>query len=153
MRYRALLFLPVLALLAVACTAESEPGAVHVLTADTEVNGVLQRYLDRGIDRAERDGAAAVVILIDTPGGAIDSMREIVGSQPAGGLNAAEPPCGAVNGEPLRGATRERARGRLRRRPGVLPSRARSPNREGRRRRTGRRPPYARPPRSGRPTR
>lgn len=79
MRHRALLLLAALTLLAAACTAESAPGAVHVLTADTEVNGVLQRYIDRGIDRAERDGAALVVILIDTPGGAIDSMREIVG--------------------------------------------------------------------------
>ena len=67
-----------LALAAGACTAESDPGAVHVLTADTTVNGVLERYLDRGIDRAERDGGAAVVILIDTPGGAITSMRAIV---------------------------------------------------------------------------
>ncbi|HJM76627.1 MAG TPA: ATP-dependent Clp protease proteolytic subunit [Dehalococcoidia bacterium] len=79
MRRRALLLLPALALLAAACTAQSDRGAVHVLTADSAVNGVLQRYIDRGIDRAERDEAAVVVILIDTPGGAIDSMREIVG--------------------------------------------------------------------------
>ena len=79
MRRRALLLLPVLALLAAACTAQSAPGAVHVLTADAAVNGVLQRYIDRGIDRAERDQAAVVVILINTPGGDIDSMREIVG--------------------------------------------------------------------------
>ncbi len=51
---------------------------MHVLTVDTEVNGVLQRYIDRGIGRAERDQAAAVVLLIDTPGGRIDSMRDIV---------------------------------------------------------------------------
>ena len=67
-----------LAALATACSVEAPPGAVHVLTVDTEVNGVLQRYIDRGIDRAERDGAAAVVLLIDTPGGRIDSMRDIV---------------------------------------------------------------------------
>ena len=73
--YLALLF----AALAAGCRAESAPGAVHVLTADTEVNGVLERYLDRGIDRGERDEAAAVLILIDTPGGRIDSMRTIVG--------------------------------------------------------------------------
>jgi membrane-bound serine protease (ClpP class) len=79
MRRRALLLLSALALLVAACTAESDPGAVHVLTADAGVNGVLQRYIDRGIDRAERDEAAAVVILIDTSGGAIDSMRAIVG--------------------------------------------------------------------------
>ncbi len=79
MRRRALPLIAALALLAVACTAVSAPGAVHVLTMDAEVNGVLQRYIDRGIDRAERDEATVVVILIDTPGGAIDAMREIVG--------------------------------------------------------------------------
>lgn len=62
-----------------ACTQASDPGAVHVLTADGVVNGVLQRYIDRGIDRAERDEAAAVVLLVDTPGGEIGAMRDIVG--------------------------------------------------------------------------
>ena len=62
-----------------ACTQTSDPGAVHVLTADGVVNGVLHRYIDRGIDRAERDEAAAVVLLVNTPGGEIGAMRDIVG--------------------------------------------------------------------------
>ncbi|MDP6606416.1 MAG: nitroreductase/quinone reductase family protein [Dehalococcoidia bacterium] len=74
----ALAALSALALVVAACAAESDPGAVHVLTADAEVNGVLQRYIDRGIDRAERDDGSAVVLLIDTPGGSIDAMRDIV---------------------------------------------------------------------------
>ena len=60
------------------CVEPAPPGAVHVLRADAMVNGVLERYIDRGIDRAEREQAAAVVVLIDTPGGAIDAMRGIV---------------------------------------------------------------------------
>ncbi len=77
---RAIVALGLLAAVAatVACAAEAPPGAVHVLTADTTVNGVLLRYIDRGIDRAERDEAAAVVVLIDTPGGEIGAMRGIV---------------------------------------------------------------------------
>ena len=75
----ALVVLALLAAVTVACAAEASPGAVHVLTADTTVNGVLERYIDRGIDRAERDQAAAVVVLIDTPGGEIGAMRGIVG--------------------------------------------------------------------------
>ncbi len=78
-RSRAVLVLAAFALLAAACTAQSDPGAIHVLTADGSVNGVLARYIDRGIDRAERDEATAVVVLIDTPGGASDAMRKIVG--------------------------------------------------------------------------
>jgi membrane-bound serine protease (ClpP class) len=53
-------------------------GAVHILTADAEVNPVLERYIDRGVDEAERTGAKAVVIQLDTPGGLSSSMEHIV---------------------------------------------------------------------------
>ena len=65
--------------LAIACAPDDTPLAVHVLTADTEVNGVLERYIERGIEHAEENQALAVVIRIDTPGGSIDSMKRIVG--------------------------------------------------------------------------
>lgn len=55
-----------------------ERGAIHVLTADAEVNPVLARYIDRGIDEAERTDARAVVIKLDTPGGLSTSMEDIV---------------------------------------------------------------------------
>jgi membrane-bound serine protease (ClpP class) len=54
------------------------PGSVHVLTTDGVVNPVMERYLDRGISAAEDDQAAAVVIRIDTPGGLVTSMDDIV---------------------------------------------------------------------------
>jgi len=65
--------------LALACAPDDTPLAVHVLSADTDVNGVLERYIARGIDHAEDNDALAVVIRIDTPGGSIDSMKRIVG--------------------------------------------------------------------------
>jgi membrane-bound serine protease (ClpP class) len=65
--------------LAIACAPDDTPLAVHVLTADSEVNGVLERYIERGIEHAEENQAVAVVIRIDTPGGSIDSMKRIVG--------------------------------------------------------------------------
>ena len=43
--------------------------AVHILTADAVVNPVLEGYIDRGIDQAERTAAKAVVIKLDTTGG------------------------------------------------------------------------------------
>jgi membrane-bound serine protease (ClpP class) len=54
------------------------PNAVHVLTADDAVGPVMERYLDRGIDAAENEDAQAVVIRLDTPGGLITSMNDIV---------------------------------------------------------------------------
>jgi membrane-bound serine protease (ClpP class) len=62
-----------------ACDEFDAPeGSVHVLTAEGVVNPVMERYLDRGIDRAEDTGAAAVVIRLDTPGGLSSSMEEII---------------------------------------------------------------------------
>jgi membrane-bound serine protease (ClpP class) len=57
---------------------DAPPGAVHVLTAKGVVNPVMERYLDRGIDAAEDKEAAVVVIRLDTPGGLVSSMTEIV---------------------------------------------------------------------------
>ncbi len=65
--------------LASACAASIDvEGAVHVLKADGEVDPVMERYIDRGIDEAERTHARAVIIRIDTPGGLDSSMRSIV---------------------------------------------------------------------------
>ncbi len=71
--------LAVFALGAVACTADAPPGAIHVLKADGAVNGVFERYVERGIEQAERAGAVAVIIEVDTPGGEIGAMRRAVG--------------------------------------------------------------------------
>jgi membrane-bound serine protease (ClpP class) len=38
----------------------------------------MERYLDRGIDSAEDDDASAVVIQLNTPGGLVSSMEDIV---------------------------------------------------------------------------
>ena len=64
---------------AAACAPSiSKRGAVHILTADSDVNPVMQRYIDRGIDDAERTDARAVVVRLDTPGGLSSSMEKIV---------------------------------------------------------------------------
>lgn len=57
---------------------DTPPGAVHVLTTDGDVNPVMERYIDRGIDAAEDEDAAAVVIRLDTPGGLLSSMDDII---------------------------------------------------------------------------
>jgi membrane-bound serine protease (ClpP class) len=49
-----------------------------VLTATGVVDNVMAGYLSDGVSGAAADGAAAVVIELDTPGGSLDSMRTIV---------------------------------------------------------------------------
>ena len=51
---------------------------VYVLPTSGVVDQVMAGYLRDGIARAERDGAAAVVVELDTPGGALSSTHEIV---------------------------------------------------------------------------
>jgi membrane-bound serine protease (ClpP class) len=72
------ILLGLLVLAAAACGPGGEPGAVHILTTDGDVNPVMERYIDRGIDNAEKHQATAVVIRIDTPGGLSTSMEGIV---------------------------------------------------------------------------
>ncbi len=74
-----LLGLAAVALAMAACGRSfDQKGAVHLLTVDGVINPVTSRYIDAGIDAAEDAGAVAVVIRLDTPGGLVDSMRDIV---------------------------------------------------------------------------
>jgi membrane-bound serine protease (ClpP class) len=72
------LFLVLLGLLGNACSTKKAPDQVHVLTWKGIVNPVMERYIDRGIDTAERSEARAVVIRLDTPGGLDGAMRDII---------------------------------------------------------------------------
>jgi membrane-bound serine protease (ClpP class) len=56
----------------------SDPGAVVVLPTTGVVDQVMAGYVGEGINRAAADRAAALVIRLDTPGGSLESMREIV---------------------------------------------------------------------------
>jgi membrane-bound serine protease (ClpP class) len=66
--------------LAAAPIAAAGDRQVIVLPARGIVDHVLAGYLADGIDRAERDGAAAVVIELNTPGGDLQSTNDIVGA-------------------------------------------------------------------------
>ena len=68
-----------LAAVGAACGVDDTGDALHVVTIDRQVDAILERYIDRAIDHAEDTNARAVLLRIDTPGGAIDAMREIVG--------------------------------------------------------------------------
>ena len=67
-----------LGVVALSCSSTREPGQVHVLTWDGTVNPVMERYIDRGIDSAEKSDALAVVLQLDTPGGLSSAMRDVI---------------------------------------------------------------------------
>ncbi len=51
---------------------------VDVLTTDGPITPILSGYVGRGIQAAEQDGADLLVIRLDTPGGSVNVMGDIV---------------------------------------------------------------------------
>jgi membrane-bound serine protease (ClpP class) len=61
-----------------ACGSGREPDRVHILTWKGDVNPIMERYIDRGIDTAEKSQARAIVLRLDTPGGLDSAMRDVI---------------------------------------------------------------------------
>jgi len=51
---------------------------VDLITVDAAITPVVAEYINKSIDEASKANAEAVIIQLDTPGGLVDSMREIV---------------------------------------------------------------------------
>ena len=64
-------------LVATASIARGAQPQVVLLTATGTVDGVLATYLEEGIAQAVADGAAAVVVELNTPGGSLDATQRI----------------------------------------------------------------------------
>ena len=61
------------------CPPNSWAAHVNVIELDNEIiSPVTQQYITEAITRAETDGAACLVLLLDTPGGLLESTRGIV---------------------------------------------------------------------------
>ena len=58
--------------------AADETPRVAVLPTSGVVDAIMAGYLEDGIAKAHHDGADAVVITLNTPGGALDQTRRIV---------------------------------------------------------------------------
>ncbi|VAW31146.1 hypothetical protein MNBD_CHLOROFLEXI01-331, partial [hydrothermal vent metagenome] len=58
--------------------ARAQSSNVAVLEIDGVVSPVMLAYFERGLAEAVDDGADAVLIILDTPGGAVDTTLEIV---------------------------------------------------------------------------
>jgi membrane-bound serine protease (ClpP class) len=76
--FLALLVIPVAAGLGGSLIAAAIPTTVEVLTVDGTIVPVIADYIDRGIRQAEKNGATACIIELNTPGGLLDSTEKIV---------------------------------------------------------------------------
>jgi len=70
--------LVVMALLLNAAGVSAQGGMVLVLEIEGPVTPVMLSYISRGVKRAETMEAEAVVVVLDTPGGSVTLMEEIV---------------------------------------------------------------------------
>jgi membrane-bound serine protease (ClpP class) len=76
---RIILLLSVLLLaISLATSAQAQTPGIDVITIKGTINPVLVDYVERGIKQAEDDGARALIIRMDTPGGLDKAMRDIV---------------------------------------------------------------------------
>jgi membrane-bound serine protease (ClpP class) len=55
-----------------------EPAPVYTVTLDDAVHPITARFLRESIDRANREGAALLIVRLDTPGGLATSMEEMI---------------------------------------------------------------------------
>jgi len=75
---RILLLLGLIITASIAIEVEAASSRIDVLHVDGVVNPVLVDYIERGIEQAEDDNAIACIIQLDTPGGLVTSMLDIV---------------------------------------------------------------------------
>ncbi|MFN2177121.1 MAG: NfeD family protein [Anaerolineales bacterium] len=65
-------------LLPVAAAAQGGAPVVLLLTVEGPITPAMVEYLSRGLRQAERLGAEALIFQLDTPGGSVDLMNNIV---------------------------------------------------------------------------
>ena len=80
MNRKVLMLLIALLLLSYGLPAAAKVAPVHVLYVNAQIDPATAGYLRDGIKRAEDEAAQAVLIIMDTPGGSVDSTKEIVKS-------------------------------------------------------------------------
>jgi len=79
MKLRILLtFLLMLVVVFTALSVSAADAPVHLLKIEGAIEPTMAEYLVQGITRAEKEGAAAVVFQMDTPGGLLTSTTKIV---------------------------------------------------------------------------
>jgi membrane-bound serine protease (ClpP class) len=78
-RFYFFLLLAVLSVLSfISGTARADSPKIEVLTVKGTIVPVVASYIDRGITRAESEGATACIIELNTPGGLLNATEDIV---------------------------------------------------------------------------
>ena len=67
-----------LALFSGVWVAHAQSGEVLVLEIEGPVTPAMESYFQRGIAAGEAEGATAVLIILNTPGGAVDTTTDII---------------------------------------------------------------------------
>jgi len=78
MRTRICLWLWLLPALLAGFSPQTSPPEVIILQIDAPITPAAASYLERGLQRAHTDGAEAVVVVLNTPGGKVTSMNRMV---------------------------------------------------------------------------
>ena len=73
-----LVLIGLLLVASIATSVQSASPRIDVLTIKGTINPVLIDYVERGIEEAEDNGAEALIIQMDTPGGLDTAMRDII---------------------------------------------------------------------------
>ena len=78
LRQFSILIAALVMLLMVTLYAASDANKAYLVEVDAVIGPVTQELIERSIDNAEAEGAAMVILQMDTPGGLDHSMREII---------------------------------------------------------------------------
>ena len=79
LRFYFILFLAVLSAISfISSVVRADSPRIEILSVDGTIVPVIASYIDRGISRAESEGAVACVIELNTPGGLLNSTEDIV---------------------------------------------------------------------------
>jgi membrane-bound serine protease (ClpP class) len=79
-RYLVILFGIVCILALIARSAHAGQGAAMVIELEGTINPGSAQFVEKGLERAQREGYSVAIIRLDTPGGLDTSMRTIVKS-------------------------------------------------------------------------
>ncbi|MCJ7791728.1 MAG: nodulation protein NfeD, partial [Dehalococcoidia bacterium] len=79
LRFIPFLFLAILSAIAfVSVGVSADSPRIEILSVDGTIVPVVANYIDRGINRAESEGAVVCIIELDTPGGLLNATEDIV---------------------------------------------------------------------------
>jgi membrane-bound serine protease (ClpP class) len=67
-----------LALAFVAVSETARAGHVNEIEIEGVISAASAKFIEKAIDQSERDGAEALLIALDTPGGVLDATKDIV---------------------------------------------------------------------------